>query len=165
MAIVQVDSEIISNIKTGTLNDSRVDGGRIKRKVGIFTIDTTDDAGSTYRVFRIPSDAIIIDMRHFTVDGITGLSAENWGLYDIDDGPVVDEDLLVDGRTMATPSPAGNIQVGRGNGFTEASRVQQIWERIGLSADPHKEYDVVLTLQNNAGSTATAGFQITYTDG
>jgi hypothetical protein len=129
--------------------------GKTDESVAVVTKAAADSTNSTYRFHRVRSDAVI---------GYLGIACAAWGtsgavdvgLYDTAEngGAVADVDMFCDGLDVssALPSPTDITCHAQGPARYE----QTVWERLGLSADPRKEYDVVVTAQNIGAAQAAA---------
>lgn len=125
---------------------------------GLVAIAAADDDTSVYRVMRINSSARIYEVK-VTNDAITGGTDYDFGVYQTpaNGGAVVTKDVLVDGATHASARLVPTLlpfQAG-------ASYGKALWEILGLSADPVREYDLCWTA-NTVGSGA--GNLVTYVD-
>ncbi len=162
--MANIDSSKIANVKTGVLNDVRSDGGRLRIKFAKVDVTSGESSGSTYRFFRLPSDAVVYKIWK-TGTGTTGWGNNDLGVYEMNDGPVVSVDILMDGEPMTASSVNALQRSGKGNGFAHNWYQLQLWERMGLASDPRVEWDVTLTSNDAAGSTGEVGFQIEFTNG
>jgi hypothetical protein len=137
------------------LTNAAVAGGRLLESCGTIAPAAAAEANSTYRVCRVPSNArisqVLISAADFTTAG-----AINVGLYDTADngGAVVDADLFASAYPMQS-GPYTNSDITHESGeYTVVEAEKPLWEVLGLSADPCKEYDVAATV-----STAFDGGQ------
>lgn len=149
-----------SNIIAGLAKDppafasTHQNKGETELSCALMTRLTADSANSTYRLFRVHSaDRIGYLGAAWTAFGAGGLI--DVGFYD------------------ALYHPNGGLIVGAGQQFVAsldvsavqlqlqditarngaASRVQRVWERLGLTSDPNKDFDIVMKLVA-AGATA-----------
>lgn len=149
MATVHLKSAAVTNAAATprVLNNANVQGGKASRAVGVVTNSAADDVGSTYRYCRVPSNALIKAVRFWSAAaGATGQldvglyqTAENGGL-------VVDADLFA-----SAIDPGGGalnaVDITHESGqFTFAESLTPLWQAIGLTADPGREYDVAATV-------------------
>ena len=110
------------------------------------------------RFVRVPSNARISQVLVSAADATTG-GAVNIGLYNSnvgDDGAVVDADLFASALAL-TGGPFNNSdQTFESGEYTYAESEKPLWEVLGLSADPHKFYDVVMDISTtfNGGPTS-----------
>ena len=158
MAVVAVKSTLITNADATpvVLNNPRVDGGFERVSVATAAITSGDSIGSTYRMFRVPSNAVMTDLRIYSPDiGTTTIS--DIGLYDTAaaGGAVVDADFFASALSLKDGALNGEDVLHEAAVFTIANSGKELWDALGLTADPHKFYDVALTLTGAADATAT----------
>lgn len=140
--------------------DAAYHGGVLKEAIGYCEVAAADDDTSVYRFCRLPSNARVSSIEIMN-DAITGATDYNLGLYDTADegGADVDQNLFRDA-----------IDISAGNGtFTEIdnllaeeNREKTLWEALGLSADPHKHYDVCLTGVTVGSGAGTIALRVRY---
>lgn len=161
MAVVNLKSLQITAADAGQLVNASTAGGKVESFVGISALANGDSIGSTYRLARVPSNARMSALSAFTTAITT--CAGDIGLYQTtaNGGAVVDADFFIAAQTLAAASAGLNV-IG-GNVLAPANREKRIWEALGLTADPQRQYDVVLTLTAAAGSAGTAGLEGSYT--
>jgi len=94
-------------------------------------------------------------------DAFTSTGAANIGLYDIDGGAVVDADLFASAQVLTTALNGTDVtHESASNPIDNAD--EKIWQRLGLSADPCKEYDLVLVSTATNGSAGTVAVKCIY---
>ena len=126
-------------------NNSCVKGG-VKGAVEVINCGT-GDLGSTYRFFSVPSNAVMTELKLYSPDMGTGGLADV-GLYDTtaNGSAVVDADFFASAVDMKTAALNGSdILHEAAVAFPIQKGNQPLWQALGLSSDPGKEYDVVLT--------------------
>ena len=158
MAVVAVKSTLITNADATpvVLNNPRVDGGFERVSVATAAITSGDSVASTYRMFRVPSNAVMTDLRIYAPDiGTTTIS--DIGLYDTAaaGGAVVDADFFASALSLKDGALNGTDVLHEAAVFTIANSGKELWDALGLTTDPHKFYDVALTLTGAADATAT----------
>jgi len=158
MAVVAVKSTLITNADATpvVLNNPRVDGGFERVSVATAAITSGDSLDSTYRMFRVPSNAVMTDLRIYSPDiGTTTIS--DIGLYDTAaaGGAVVDADFFASALSLKDGALNGEDVLHEAAVFTIANSGKELWDALGLTSDPHKFYDVALTLTGAADATAT----------
>jgi len=158
MAVVAVKSTLITNADATpvVLNNPRVDGGFERVSVATAAITSGDSVDSTYRMFRVPSNAVMTDLRIYSPDiGTTTIS--DIGLYDTAaaGGAVVDADFFASALSLKDGALNGEDVLHEAAVFTIANSGKELWDALGLTSDPHKFYDVALTLTGAADATAT----------
>jgi hypothetical protein len=167
MAIVNNKSTVVTNADATPITKSN-DYQANSEQSSLLTVATllaTDTATSTYRFARIPSGACIQSVRlaapantsSAASIGVRETAANGGGLaagvansdkifaqtVNIAAGLAVLTELLA--PALASVGTASNANYGL-----------RVWELLGLSADPYRDYDIVLT-QTTAGTTAAAG--------
>lgn len=118
---------------------------------GTVEVAAGDDDTSTYRLFKVPSRARVVDMR-ISCDAITNGTSYDLGLYTSGSGAVVDADIYAAALDLSSAINSGAIN----SGFKtrDISKMgQRVWEDAGLSDDSGLDYDIVLTA-NTVGSAA-----------
>lgn len=152
MAVENKKSTIVTNgdANPPALTDSYIHEGRVLKQAGIAAVAAADDDNSTYRLHRVPSNARISSLK-IQHGVITGGSDFDLGAYETADngGAVKDADILADGLDLSSARSVPTEVLGVGAGDTE----KRLWELLGESEDPHRDYDIVLTA-NTVGSAA-----------
>lgn len=163
MAVVAVKSTAVTNA-TATprvQNTPGLEGGVVVRAVnGNVAVANGDSANSVYRFGKVRSSDYIDRIRVVSAD-IGTTTAGTLGLHDLlshsNGGTVVDADLFTGTITLN----AGAIDTDFT--FTAAgdeaalytNSEKRVWELLGLTSDPGKEYDVSLTLTGAADAAGT----------
>ena len=158
MAVVAVKSTLITNADAtpAVLNSPRVDGGFERIEVATAAITDTDSIGSTYRMFRVPSNAVMTDLRIYSPDiGTTTIS--DIGLYRTakDGGAVVDADFFASALSLKDGALNGVDVLHESAVFSIANSGKELWDALGLTSDPSVFYDVAFTLTAAADATGT----------
>lgn len=158
MAVVAVKSTLVTNADAlpAVLNSPRVDGGFERIEVATVAITSGDDIASTYRMFRVPSNAVMTDLRIYSPDiGTTTIA--DIGLYRTakDGGAVQDADFFASALSLKDGALNGVDVLHEAAVFTIANSGKELWDALGLSADPSVFYDVAFTLTAAADATAT----------
>ena len=156
MAVVAVKSTLITNADASpvVLNSPRVDGAFEHVKVATAAITSGDSVDSTYRMFRLPSNAVVTDLRIYSPDiGTTTIS--DIGLYAADGGAVVDADFFASALSLKDGALNGTDVLHEAAVFTIANSGKELWDALGLTSDPSVFYDVTLTLTGAADATGT----------
>ncbi|MDH5640521.1 MAG: hypothetical protein OEY28_04445 [Nitrospira sp.] len=156
MAVVAVKSTLITNADATpvVLNSPRVDGAFEHVKVATAAITSGDDIASTYRMFRVPSNAVMTDLRIYSPDiGTTTIA--DIGLYAADGGAVADADFFASALSLKDGSLNGVDVLHEAAVFTIANSGKELWDALGLTSDPSVFYDVAFTLTAAADATAT----------
>jgi hypothetical protein len=138
------------------LNSPRVDGGFERIEVATAAITSGDNTGSTYRMFRVPSNAVMTDLRIYSPDiGTTTIS--DIGLYRTakDGGAVVDADFFASALSLKDGAINGTDVLHESAVFSIANSGKELWDALGLTSDPSVFYDVAFTLTADADAAGT----------
>lgn len=151
MAVANTKATLISNADATppVLTSSNAGGiGRMRETAGTVETLAADDAGSVYRLCRVPSNCRVTSIL-LGSDAITGATASDVGVYKTarDGGTVVDADFF-----------ATDVDISSATAFTEvmleatatdiAKCEQPLWQLLGLSADPMIDYDICVTVND-----------------
>lgn len=112
---------------------------------GVVEVAAADDDGSTYRILRLPSTAVLVSLQ-IASDALGTSAAYNVGVYDIaaNGGAVVDEDEF--GSAISLSSAVAWTEILEEAAPTDKEKIgQPLWQRLGLTSDPGKSYDIVAT--------------------
>lgn len=163
MAVVNLKSTAITARDAGQLVNAPANSSPVEALVDIVAVTNGDSIASTFRVLRIPSNAIVTDASVFCTAITTG--AADVGLYQTaaNGGAVVDADFFAAAQSIATASAGINVLGANTATYGPANRAKRVWEVLGLTADPIRDYDVVLTLTGAATASGTAGLSLKYT--
>lgn len=165
MSIVNTKSVSITNadeIQPRVDTPSWIQAGSPVVSVGTVEIAAADDDGSVYRLVRVPSGARIHKIE-FVSDAITGGTDFNLGVYKpaaVGSGVVVSESLFGDaldfssGNTIPVETTFDQVDL--------ANIEKRLWELLGLSSDPHTEYDIALTATTVGTGAGTVSIRVTY---
>lgn len=139
------------------LTNGVVSAGRMMEAVGVVTpaADQADD--TIMRCCRVPSNARISQILINAADATTGGKVD-CGVFQTDDngGAAVDRDLFASAFDL-TGGPFANEDITFESGeYTIAESEKMLWQVLGLSADPSREYDIALQVETvfNGGPTA-----------
>lgn len=159
MAIVDRNSTTIANtVATPPVALSPPRNASALREVAAIITPAADDtAASIGRFFRVPSNARVSQLMISAADATTA-GAINVGLYQTAEngGAVVDADLFAAAFNLAS-GPYNNSDITFQSGeYTYAESEKPLWEVLGLTADPQREYDVAYTISTtfNGGPTS-----------
>ena len=142
---------------TLTMPNAKTSKGVLRVSIDTVGITSTDADGSTYRLARVPSNAVL-DTITIKNDAITGGTDFFLGFYDINDGAAIDADALLGTTSLAS---AGDID-GLGS-INIANFGKEVWELAGLTEDPYKLVDIVLTGNTVGTATGTVTAIVKYT--
>ena len=173
MAVVTTKSSAVTagDALPQTMVSQKVDGGRLRERVGVLEAVSGDSIASVYRLTRINSGDRVSRVL-LSCDAIT-TCAGDVGIYDITSvnaGAVVDADFFASAQSLASALVHQDITheadaADAGAGFGLADVEKPLWQALGLAADPGKQYDVAVTLTAAAGSAGTIALKVQYVDG
>lgn len=123
---------------------------------GAIAIANGDSANSKIYLGKIMSSAVP-DMRsQLYHDAVTGCTDVDIGLeYN---GATVNIGVFADGLNIAAAAGAKSVFAA----ITTANIGKRVFELLGLTNDPAREYDIVLTLNANASGSGNISAQIAY---
>ena len=103
MAVVNTLSEVITDLDAGKKISQYFMGGRVRFATGTAAVAAADDDGSTYRLVRLPGNAIVHQIWIYN-DAITGGTDYDLGIYQTaeDGGAVQDADRFGSAISMAS---------------------------------------------------------------
>lgn len=167
MAVVNLKSQYLTNRDAvpRVLTDGAAGAGAVvKRKAATVTITSGDNINSTYRLFDLPSNAVIVSLEVSAPD-IGTTTAADLGLYDTpaNGGAVVDADFF----RAALVLNAGAISKSEcafSNVISLTNSLKRIWDLLTLTRDPVKTYDVAFTLTGTADGTGLVLAEVLYTE-
>lgn len=165
MATVTLFSTQITNRDASPreLNNGYLTKGMLFESVGTVETSAADDIGSTYNLCSIPSNARISDVL-LTCDDLGTAGAANIGLYDTtaNGGAVVDADFFASAQLLTSALDKTSV-LHESAVFGKEDVEKRVWEILGLSSDPKKDYDVVLTLSAATVDAGTVSMHVRYT--
>lgn len=157
MATENVKSAAITNRDATPPVLTTGQGGFVRRVWGTAEAAAAGDAGSTYRLCEIPSNARAIRVV-LTTDDLGTTATLDVGLYQntANGGAVVDADFFASAIDANTAAVAETMVTHEANstGYNRDDIEKPLWEALGLSSDPGRTYDVVVT---SAGDIDAAG--------
>jgi len=139
-----------------TFNNPARGNAVMKEVVGVISSAADDSSGAIGRFFKLPSNARVSNLLITAADASTA-GAIDVGLYDDDDGSVVDADFFASAFDLSGgPFAEDEIKHESGVSYTTANSEKMIWELLGLSSDPGVNYVVAYTITTtfNGGPTA-----------
>ena len=158
MAVVNRNSTTIADmvaIPRVPVNPSKGAPGMVEEVAGYVENAADDSQNSIHRFCRVPSNARISQVLFSTGDATTA-GAINLGVYQTAEngGAVVDADLFVSALDL-TGGPFNNLDATYESGeYTYAESVKPLWEVLGLTSDPGREYDVAATISTTFNAAA-----------
>lgn len=166
MAVVTTKSTQITNRDAipRVLSNGRVDGGRVQHARGVCAIANGDSVASKFIFCTIPSNAVPVSVRISAPD-IGTTTAGDVGLYRTTDdgGAVVDADFFASAQALNAGPYLKTELLYESGVVTHANGEKALWELLGLTSDPNREYDVVLTLTGAADGAGSVVLEVDYT--
>lgn len=166
MAVEALKSSVITNADATppVLSNARLAHCSMLEAVGTKQASASASIGSTYRLCRIPSNARVSEVI-LSCDAFDTTGAADIGVYQTaaNGGAVVDADFFASAVVLTTALP--NTAVTHESGVFGIEDVEKpLWEALGLSADPQRDYDIALTLTaaNGAGATPDVTLRVRY---
>lgn len=168
MAVVNLKSTVITNATAtpAVLTGAHISNGNLRESQGFANIGSGDDIASVYRLFRLRSSDRVSALRVYCADiGTTALA--DVGLYNINAGTVVDVDFFASALAVSGGALNGvdiTFEAAANNGILTNGE-KRIWEALGLTSDPSKEYDVAATLTAASDAAGTVLFRCQFVSG
>lgn len=121
------------------------------------TVSATQSSGDTVRMVRVPSNARIDAVLLSTADATTA-GAVNIGVWQTADNgsTVVDADLFASALALTGGPFNRSDQTFESGEYTYAEACKPLWEVLGLSADPQREYDIVCEVSTTGNGMGTS---------
>jgi hypothetical protein len=166
MGVTHNKATVISNRDSTpqVISNGHLAGGALKGFAGVVEVLTTDSVGSTYRFGRVPSNARVSQLLASCDDsGTTGTM--DFGVYKTtkDGGAVVDADFFSAAKSLnAAALKNSDVTHDNTSGFGVEKIEMQLWQALGLTADPCIDYDIVGTLTEVVVSQATVALKGSY---
>lgn len=162
MAVVAVNSTSVTNYNATPrvqIPRGKADGEVVRAINETVAVTSGDSATSVYRFGKIRSSDWVDRIRMVSAD-IGTTTAADLGLYDLltatNGGTVVDVDFFGSAISLnggAIDSDVTFEAAAAGGLYTNGAK--RVWEALGLTADPGKEYDVAATLTGAADAAGT----------
>lgn len=152
MGVVTVTSSIITKRQASKSVPLSLSGAAVHAAVATLEMAAADSNNSIYRFCRVWSGC---RLQHVWLrnDAITSATAVDFGLWDISDGAVVSQALFADDVSLASARTQPTDLLHYSLNIDKAEK--RIWELLGLSADPQKEYDVAAIATAKGGGAGT----------
>lgn len=162
-AINNNNGTLLTNIYSSTpaaANQTGDDAGNDYTSIATCAIpsSSTDLAGSTYRMVRVNSNDIPVRIG-FSSTALTA-GAISVGLYEVGVAGGVAQGVSANDHLFATSincASAVNQVDERFNNLALTTMGQRIWQLLGLSSDPVKQYDLVYKSTTAATAAGTLG--------
>lgn len=166
MAVVNVKSGPITGMDAVPveMQKASLSGGNVKCAVGTAVVTNGDSIASTFRMCRVPSNCVPL-VAFVGCDAITSAAAD-LGVYRTakDGGAVVDADAFASALSIAsalTTAITNQVHESGVDGVEDAEK--ELWEILGLTADPNVQYDITFTLTAAATATGDLTLRFFYT--
>lgn len=164
MAVVNTKSTAITNgDATPVVITNRIlTRGPVFTACGTVEVAAGDDDGSVFRFVRVPSNARIISITRFN-DAITTGTAYEIGLHQTaaNGGAAADADLFATAVDLSSASVVGVEQ--RFEAADIINIEKRVWELLGLTADPQRDYDLTFTGTTVGTGAGTISVEVRYT--
>jgi len=167
MAVEALKGSVITNADATppVLSNARIAHGSLLQATGTVVASASASIGSTYRLCRVPSNAVVSEvLLSCTAFDTTG--AADIGVYQTaaNGGAVVSAALFGSAVVLTTALIHSDVTHESGT-YTVADVEKPLWQALGLSADPGIEYDIAATLTaaNGAGATPSVTLHTRYT--
>jgi hypothetical protein len=148
---------------------------RVKHVTAFITTVSADNAGSTYRLVRLPSYAIVKSIRfesaamtggkfnlsvYYSDSTTDGTSSANTGVI----VPTTGDQFFASDIDAASAVGITDVTNESGN-YTIDKRNKHLWDALGLTSDPGGFFDIVAVCHTTAVTTgALMGIEVTYCD-
>ncbi|WKB53018.1 hypothetical protein [Eleftheria terrae] len=167
MAVVTVKSAAIIAADTpGGKGGLTLGPRRLYEAVSTVEVTNGDSVGSQFRLARVHS-SVRMSQILIKCDAITAAAAD-FGVYDTpqNGGLVVDADAFGSAVALATAIVATPLDVLHESGVLDIAEIEQpLWQILGLTSDPGKEFDIVATLTAAATASGTLTAHVRYAQG
>ena len=163
MPVVNTKSTNISRGDTvGSTNNGYLYKGELFKALGLVSVAASDDDTSTYRVVRVPSNALVSKVQVVN-SAITGGTSYDVGVYRTaaDGGAVVSATAIASAVDMSSARAAWTDVSFEARAITDAEK--RLWELLSLARDPQVEYDIVLRANTVGTAAGTIVVAVEYT--
>jgi hypothetical protein len=164
MAVVTVKSGVITNRDASprVINNPGAAAGTLRGFVGAVLTTTGDSIASKYIFGQVPSNAVL---RHvaLTADDMGANTLADFGVYETtaNGGAAVAASLFAAARTLKDGAVSG-VELLNANTITIANSEKRLWELLGLSSDPGKNYDIAAALTVACDAGGNMLLRVTY---
>ena len=165
MALVTIKSGVItSRDAVPKLLSGAAAGTQQEMMVGTLEATAADSSLSKYIFGSIPSNALVSNVLLWSDDlGTTG--TVDFGIYETvaNGGLAVDADFFQAAVNVNSAAlNASNITHGNAAGFGLEDAEKPLWQALGLTTDPGKNYDVVGTVAQPVDTGGTLTLKVQY---
>lgn len=163
MAVANTKSTFITNSDATppVLTSAYLARASVRCAVATAEVAAADDDGSVYRMVRVPSNAIVLGVEVLN-DALTGGTVYDIGVYQTaqNGGAVVDADLIATNLDMST---ARTLPLDATFEVLDIDKVEKrLWELLGLTADPSRDYDICFTADTVGSGAGTLSMRFFY---
>ncbi|MFN3856542.1 MAG: hypothetical protein ACK4RV_02250 [Caulobacter sp.] len=155
MAVANTKSTVVTGADSTprVLSNPHLARGTLIETVGVCEVAAADDNASVYRFVRVRSSDRISEIM-LANDAITGGTDYDVGIYETAayGGAVVSKDVFADGLDVSSAVAFRDVLYHDAAANIDKAE-KRVWEWLGLSADPQKDYDIAAT-GNTVGSGA-----------
>lgn len=136
--------------------NSNQSAGRVFSAKSVATVSATQAAADIVRFVRVPSNARIDAVLLSTADATTA-GAIDIGVYQTagNGGAVVDADLFASALALTGGPFFNSDQTFESTQYTYAESCLPLWQVLGLTADPNREYDIAATVTTTGDAMGT----------
>lgn len=158
-------SILITNAEAGPVifSPALTAGGRLRETAVVVEVAAADADGKVLRLCRVHSSWRISQIM-VANDAITAGTAYDLGLYNIEDGAAVDDDLFASAVDLSSAS--GYRDLAYEAAATAIDKAEKpLWQRIAnVTEDPGIYYDLCLTADTVGSADGTIAVLVRYTD-
>lgn len=156
--MANVNSTWITNAVASppTLTSANKSVGMMRSAKSAATVSATQASGDTIRLVRVPSNARIDAVLLTTADATTAGNI-NIGVWQTtgNGGAVVDADLFASALALTGGPFVRSDQTWESGEYTYAESCKPLWEVLGLTTDPCREYDIVAEVSTTFDAAGT----------
>ncbi|MBS4046566.1 MAG: hypothetical protein KG075_09520 [Alphaproteobacteria bacterium] len=144
----------VASPKVFTDANQSVGTGRVAKSAA--TVSATQASGDTIRLVRVPSNARIDAVLLTTADATTA-GAINIGVWQTSEngGAVVDADLFASALALTGGPFTRSDQTFESGEYTYAETCLPLWQVLGLTTDPKRDYDIVAQVSTTGDGMGT----------
>lgn len=164
--MANVNSTWITNAVASpvVLTDSAKSVGQLLEASSAATVSASQAQNDTIRLVRVPSNARISQVLLSTGDA-TSAGAINIGIWQTTEngGAVVDADLFASALALNGGPFLNSDQTFESGEYTYAESAKPLWDVLGLTTDPKRDYDVVAEVSTTGnGMDTTIALKVRY---
>lgn len=136
--------------------------GAVNNTFQAIAVGTSEDTGNVLRFVRVPSNCRPTSIRLFC-DALGGTTAGDIGVYQTAEngGAVVDADHFASASSFVS-KVQGVEQLFESGVHTILDMQVPLWEALGLTADPMREYDIAITLTADVTTPGNIGLAVEF---